>query len=197
MSRSRSPQLFDDPSVELTPAAKWEKDSQKRFLDELFNNVAAYRTTTAFNELMQFISRFHFYAPFNAMLVHVQKPGAKYVMPAHKWWECHGRTIRPGAQPLVILQPFGPVMFVFDVSETEGKPLPPHIENPFGVRKGKVGSQLSRTVENAARDGVRITKVSHGSLRAGSIGPTKTKNQFLQFGGLRMIDGGQTGAACR
>jgi len=175
--------LFDDDdlSEEITPAAAWDRDSNKRFLDELFDNVASYRTTASYHELMQFISRFQFYAPFNAMLVHVQKPGAKYVLPAHKWRQKFERTIRPGAQPLVILQPFGPVMFVFDVAETEGKRLPPDIENPFGVRSGKVGPELTRTIENAVRDGIRITNVAHGSQRGGSIGVTTTKGQTLLF----------------
>ena len=176
-----APSLFDDTQKNENPADAWDRDSDKRVLDELFLHVADYRTTKRFNELLQFVSRFHFYAPFNAMLVHVQKPGTKFVAPAHKWRLAYGRTIRPGAQPLVILQPMGPVMFVFDVSDTEGRPLPPEIENPFAVRAGKIGSQLSKSIENAKRDGIRITEARQGSQLAGCIGPTRTANATLEI----------------
>ena len=58
------------------------------------------------------------------------------------------RSIKPEAQPIVILQPMGPVMFVFDVSETEEipgakgvKPLPPEIHKPYEVLAGKLKGQ--------------------------------------------------------
>lgn len=173
--------LFDDQDEKLTPAAEFQQESNKRFLDELFENVSSYRSTNSYSELLSFVRRFHFYSPFNAMLVHIQKPGARYVLPAHKWRTRYQRTIRPGAQPLVILQPFGPVMFVFDVSETEGAPLPAEIESPFRVRRGRVDDQLQRTIRNAVRDGIRIRQVPHGSGQAGSIGPTRTANITLTF----------------
>ena len=64
-------------------------------------------------------------------------------------------------------------MFVFDVSETEptenAPPLPPEVETPFEVRKGQVGSGFKLVIDNAKRDGVRITKREEGSQSAGSI----------------------------
>ena len=105
--------------AQTTPAAKWERDSVKRSLDELFTLTLQYKTSRAYYDLLQFVARFRKYSPFNAMLVHVQKPGARYVAPPNRWLRDHGRRIRPGAHPLVILQPMGPVMFVFDVSDTE------------------------------------------------------------------------------
>jgi len=62
------------------------------------------------------------------MLIHIQMPGAKFVAPPHRWLHEYGQRIKPGAHPLVILQPMGPVMFVFDVSDTEPLPnAPPRI----------------------------------------------------------------------
>jgi hypothetical protein len=164
-----------------TPARLWDDEANKRILDELFTHVSSYRTTAAYRQLLDFVSQFPFYAPFNAMLVHVQKPGARYVRPAHRWWQDYGRRIRPGAQPLVILQPMGPVMFVFDVSETEGDAIPPEIENPFAVRGGRVEKQLERTVDNAGRDGIRITETRLGSQQAGSIRITASPRLTIRF----------------
>lgn len=117
------------PDLLLSPADMWDQDAAKRALDELFNLTYQYRASKAYYDLMQFIARFRFYSPFNAMLVHVQMPGAKFVAPPYRWLRDYGRRIKPGARPLVILQPMGPVMFVFDVSDTEAlkdaPPLPP------------------------------------------------------------------------
>jgi hypothetical protein len=67
----------------------------------------------------------------------------------------------------------GPVMFVFDVSDTDPEqgapPLPPEIDRPFEVLRGHLGSELPVTIENAKRDGVRISKRDAGSQDAGEI----------------------------
>lgn len=165
---------------EDSPASQWAMDAGKRALDELFSLTTQYRSGENYHELLKFVSRFHRYSPFNAMLVHIQKPGSRFVAPPLRWMKQYGRTIKPGAQPLVILQPMGPVMFVFDVSDTEGGALLREVGNPFEVRKGKVGSELKRTIDNACRDGIRITRVHHGSQRAGSIG-TSTSPGHVQF----------------
>lgn len=146
-------------------------------LDELFTLTKLYRSKSSFHELVHFIARFRFYSPYNAMLVHLQMPGARFVASPSRWKKNFGRSIRPGARPLVILQPRGPVMFVFDVKDTEpdrnAPPLPMEVTNPFAVEYGRVGRQLEMTISNAVRDGVRITERDAGSQSAGQIGATK------------------------
>jgi hypothetical protein len=157
----------------MTPAFEWEQDAAKRALDELFTLTFQYKTSQAYRGLLQFVARFRFYSPFNAMLIHIQMPGAKFVAPPNRWVRDYSRKIKVGARPLVILQPMGPVMFVFDVSDTEPRkdalPLPPEVDRPFEVRKGQIGSELEGVVENAKRDGIRLNKAYDGSQSAGSI----------------------------
>jgi len=158
--------LFEAEERLLPPKAE-------RALDELFNLARKYTTTESFNELLKFIRRFRFYSPYNAMLIHMQMPGAQYVATPHRWLDRYKRRIKTGARPLVILQPRGPVMFVFDVSDTEplngAPPLPPEVDRPFEVRGGTVGRELELTCENAKRDGINIIDNDAGSQRAGSI----------------------------
>ena len=158
---------------DVTPAVVWERDAAKRALDELFSLTHQYKSTRAYRDLLQFVTRFRSYSPFNAMLVHIQMPGAQFVAPPYRWLRDYGRRIGPGARPLVILQPMGPVMFVFDVSETvpteDTPPLPPEVENPFEVRKGQVDGSLELVIDNAKRDGLRVTGRKEGSQSAGSI----------------------------
>ncbi len=148
-------------------------DETRRALDDLFNLARKYTTTESYNDLLKFIRRFRFYSPFNAMLIHTQMPGAKYAAPPDRWLKKYQRRIKTGSRPLVILRPRGPVMFVFDVSDTEpldGAPrLPPEVENPFDVRDGVIGSEWSLTCENAKRDGVNVIEKDAGSQSAGSI----------------------------
>ena len=157
----------------LSPAAEWDKDVSRRALDELFSLANQYKSSKAYRELLDFVARFRFYAPFNAMLVHVQMPGATYVAPPHRWLRDYGRRVKTAARPLVILQPMGPVMFVFDVADTEpedGRPqLPIQVEKPFEVRAGRLGGELERAIENAKRDGIGVSEREAGSLSAGEI----------------------------
>lgn len=170
--------LFSDElseETEASPAELWERDSAKRSLDELFSLTRQYSACTSYDGLMKFVARFRFYSPFNAMLVHVQMPGATFVAPPYRWLQDFGRRIKAAGRPLVILQPRGPVMFVFDVSDTEPTenaiPLPPEVKNPFDVRKGRIGKELETVIESAKRDGIRITNAPAGSQAAGSIRP--------------------------
>ena len=159
-------------------------DNSRGTLDELFTLARRYRTSAAYAELLNFVARFRFYAPFNAMLVHVQMAGATFVAPAHRWLRDYGRRIRPEARPLVILQPMGPVMFVFDVSDTEAldgaAPLPPEVERPFEIRSGRIGSGLERTIRNAVRDGVEVVSRKAGSQSAGMI-KHATAVRFMRY----------------
>jgi hypothetical protein len=150
-----------------------DEEYVRRALDELFRLARRYRSSEEYRSFLDFAVRFRHYSLFNAMLVHVQMPGASFVASPNRWLRQHGRHIRPEGRPLVILQPMGPVMFVFDVSDTEageGAPaLPPEIERPFEVSAGHIGDELRRTVENAKRDGVRVAKREAGSQSAGEI----------------------------
>lgn len=172
--------LFEEP----TPAEVWDEDAAHRMLDGLFMATDQYRKSSKFLELMRFVGRFRFYSPFNALLVHIQMPEATFVAPAGRWWSLYRRRIKPDARPLVILQPMGPVMFVFDVSQTEpthqSPPLPPEVEHPFEVEAGELrGGELERTMQNAARDGIRVSEHKAGAGSAGAIGAVRSDRLLL------------------
>ena len=157
-----------------TPESAWDRDAAQRALDELFQCARQYTNSEEFHTLIDFIGHFRLYSPFNALLAHIQMPGASYVAPAYRWARDYKRRIRPGARPIVLLQPGGPVMFVFDANDTEplpdAEPLPKYVTNPFEVRAGQVDNQLGWTVENAKRDGVCVVERDAGSQSAGQIG---------------------------
>src|SRR6202166_3296927 len=161
-----------------------DQDSARTALDELFTLAGKYNSSDAYLELMRFVGRFRFYSPFNAMLIYTQMPGADFVCTALRWRRDYHREIKIGARPIVILQPMGPILFVFDVSDTaplpNARPLPIRVADPFRVRSGKIGGQLQLTIENAKRDGVLVSERADGSLRAGSI-QSAAAGQHLEF----------------
>jgi hypothetical protein len=172
--------LFD-LSHERPSETLLDQDSARTALDELFTLAGKYNSSDAYLELIRFVGRFRFYSPFNAMLIYTQMPGAHFVCTARRWRKDYRREIKVSARPIVILQPMGPILFVFDVSETaplpNARPLPLQVEDPFQVRNGEIGGQLALTTENAKRDGVRV---SERAQRAGSI-QWAAAGQHLEF----------------
>ncbi len=137
---------------EETPASAWDRDAAKRALDDLFSIASKYRATEAYRELVYFVARFRFYSPFNALLIHVQRPGSTFVAPAHRWRGKYKREICG-------LRAWGREL---------RRPAPP-FTNPFRTSGETIGCGLPRVIENGKRDGVRVRSASLGSQGAGSI----------------------------
>ena len=93
----------------------------KENIDELQFLVKSYRDSNEFQKMLDFIGRFPYLAPYNAMLAQMQKPGATFVLTGKKWAE-YGRQPKLNGQKLIVLKPFGPVQCVFDFEDTE--PIP-------------------------------------------------------------------------
>jgi len=138
-------------------------------IDKLYQDVLSYRSTNQFKELLDFIKRFRHIAPYNAMLVHTQKPGSQFVTSAREWKYKYGRDIKPGARPLVILQPFGPVAFVYEYNDTVGKPLPDSVMAPFKSETKIDEAQLDRLINNLMAEGVGVYFNNYGTNSAGRI----------------------------
>lgn len=102
----------------------FEDVATRSLLDQLLEDSRLYTTSKDYKDLLDFVVRLRNFAPFNAMLLQVQKPGLSYAASARDWRERFGRHTKDGARPLLILWPFGPVALVYDVQDTEGRPLP-------------------------------------------------------------------------
>jgi hypothetical protein len=162
-----------NPESPVQPNSARTSLEDKKALDELFIQVKTFRKSSDFQGLLTFIKRFRFYSPYNAMLIQIQMPGATFVATPRVWLDKYKRKVKPGSRPIVILQPMGPVMFVFDVSDTEALPnapaLPTEVTNPFDIPAVDVEAPYARTVSNAIRDGVEVVTENAGSQLAGSI----------------------------
>jgi len=148
-------------------------------LDKLFQEIGTYRKSSELKELYEFVKKFSNTAPYNAMLIHIQKPGSQYVATASDWYRRFNRNISPGARPLVILRPFGPVSFVFELSDTYGKdPFPEELLNPFRV-KGEIPEfKLKQLTENLKCDGISYSESDRGASSAGFIQVGDSTNEM-------------------
>lgn len=101
-----------------------EAANARSLLDQLLDESRLYRTGKEYQALLDFVVRLRNFAPFNAMLLQVQKPGLLYAASRVDWLTRFNRTVKYQARPLLILWPFAPVALVYDVADTEGDPLP-------------------------------------------------------------------------
>lgn len=132
-------------------------------IDKLYQDVQDYKSSENFSNLIHFVSKFPHIAPYNAMLIYIQKPGSTYVASARDWYWKFDRKIKPGARPLLILRPFGPVSFVYEYNDTEGKPLPVELVEPFKAKDAVSNSDLKMLIHNIRSDGVYVEFADFGS----------------------------------
>jgi len=137
-------------------------------------------------------SRFHHYSLFNLWLILMAKPNATVVAGYHKW-QSFNRFVRKGEHGIPILAPIVvsekgefsnlekkvvgfKVVYVFDVSQTEGQPLPPPPNWKSPEKNVLLTEKLIRFAES------REIKVSEQELR-GEV-------QGVSMGGVIKVDPG-------
>ena len=162
-------------------------------LDELFSSVQSYREGQAFINLMNFCAHFHMVGAYNAMLIETQREGVTYALNVAGWRKFNRRP-KPDARPVMILMPFAPVDFLFDVSDTEHIPNMPEVKyeeelkrlaNPFQV-EGKLNSQEYNTfLSNLKYLGIKLNPklFAGGSLAAKICRDEGRENETIMYGG--------------
>jgi len=135
-----------------------EGKSEEAALTRLFRRASRYRHAEEYKRFLDFVGRFPRYSPYNAALLHVQNPGVSFTATRRQWQERFDRVPEPGARPYVILQPFGPVLFVYDLPDTEprskeaeseeAEELPEAVTDPFAVEGTLSEDTWAQTLRN-------------------------------------------------
>ncbi|MDA3898711.1 MAG: hypothetical protein PF482_21430 [Desulfobacteraceae bacterium] len=79
-------------------AVRSESDVARSLLDQVLTDSRLYTQSQDYKELLDFVVRLRNFAPFNAMLLQIQKPGLSYAASAYDWCERFGRIPTEGAQ---------------------------------------------------------------------------------------------------
>jgi len=158
------------------------EERMQEVLTILEHGIESILTSEGYRQYLQTASRFHSYSFGNVILVMLQNPDATRVAGFHTW-KSLGRFVKKGEKgirimvpykarieqedtdPLYVIRGFG-VGYVWDVSSTEGKPLPqpPAVNDPEGEHAdaARIKLQLTRF---ATESGVTIVRDFTGSQR--------------------------------
>ena len=138
----------------------------------MFDEAAAYQSGAYYQDLLRFVVRMRRFSPFNALLLHRQKPGLSFATTARDWLARWKRAVKEDARPLVVLMPFGPVGFVYDVLDTEALPGAPELPRDAYAfpATGEVTKPALKAVMAAVEaEGIQIVEVDEGDWHAGRI----------------------------
>jgi N-terminal domain of anti-restriction factor ArdC len=164
------------------PVFDLQNDRQRQVLQLLEQGTEALLTNDAYQAYLTTMSRFHRYSFANSLLIHAQNPEATRVA-GYQAWRSLGRQVRKGERAIKIFVPFKKKLedpgtgeadervvgfgigHVFDVSSTDGEPLP---ERPPLIEATEV-TEVSRDVNRRLSrfligEGLLLeTKELHGS----------------------------------
>lgn len=157
-------QLFDEVGA---------TETARSLLDQLLSDSRLYRSGQEYKNLLDYVVRMRNFAPFNGMLLQIQKPGLMYAASARDWRERFDRRPRQDARPLLILWPFGPVALVYDVQDTEGKALPEGV-NAFAATGQMTTDRMHGFISALQRKNIVGHWFDGGEGKAGYV-KTKTK----------------------
>ncbi|MBR1032963.1 ImmA/IrrE family metallo-endopeptidase [Bradyrhizobium liaoningense] len=143
-------------------------EATRSLLDSLLSQSRRYHASADYKALLDFIVRLRNFAPFNAMLLELQKPGLGYAASESDWWTRFGRKPKYKARPLLILLPFGPVGLVYDVMDTEGLNLPSDVS--FFPAQGPIlETDIQRYQQKIEKREIQWIDFDAGDRSAGEI----------------------------
>ena len=155
------------PTIEASGAEAIDQ-AERALIDQLIAATRLYNSRGAVQELLDFTIRLREFAPFNAMLLHIQKPGLTHAATAQDWWARFRRVPKSGARPLLILRTMGPVDFVFDILDTEGEEVPAGAF-VFPTLGNLAEWRFLQLIASVAREKIEIVQLDAGDAEAGWI----------------------------
>ena len=158
-----------------------EDHSAKSLLAQLLHDSRLYQTSEEYYALMKFILKLRNIAPFNAMLLNVQKPGLQYAASKYDWKLRFNRTVKDGSRPLIILWPFSPVALVFDLEDTEGDPLPESVTDPFRASGSITNDDIDYYGYLLRKNGIELRLIDYGKGYAGNVQNTEKDGTEAKF----------------
>ena len=138
-------------------------------IDLLFQETKQYSSSDEVKELFEFFKKIRHMSIYNAMLLKIQRPGCCFATTASDWEKRFDRKVKLEANPMVILKPFGPVEFIYDISDTYGENVPEHILNPFECKGGINYRYFDNIILSMNSIGIDFTDQKLGSQSGGYI----------------------------
>jgi hypothetical protein len=157
---------FDDREIERPYFA----------LDQELAAAGLYATADRFLDLIDFVAKHWRIAPYNALLLHIQKPDLTHVETVTGWWTHYRRKPRRTARPMITLQPFSPVSLVYDLHDTQGDPVPDQDLGPHHDLEIWHDDMLADRIEGLARQAITVVVGSAKSGLGSSLASHQTND---------------------
>lgn len=153
----------------------------KTTFDELIGLTKSYRYSASYFQFINFVAKIKNYSAYNTALIYAQNPNVTYVASKTDWKKRHDRVVKPEARPLIILAPFHPVLFVFDVNDTEGAQLPERVFSPFWANGTVPDNAMDTIYKFCRKQNIVMREVKRGTNSAGSIRTEYVKGKFKSY----------------
>ncbi|MBW6461366.1 MAG: ImmA/IrrE family metallo-endopeptidase [Bacteroidales bacterium] len=157
------------PQLNIPGIPDEDEDAEKSLLANLLQESRLYHQSKDYKELLDFVTKLPNFAPFNAFLLNLQKPGLRFAASKFDWHQRFGREVKEGARPLVILWPFSPIALVYDVDDTEGYPLPDSVLHAFQATGVLKNNDILHFQNLLLRQGIELRQIKYGDGHAGHI----------------------------
>ena len=153
-------------------AENYVKSYKRRGYGFLFQKIIEDGRYDRFLEFAVWIWVTRRWSLFNSALIFLQRTGCVWLLPEEKWKDM-GRTIKSSATPIVIMVPFGPVAFVYDLADTEGNRVPHQFQSFTDFIEPPpqpVGEEVLRSLKNlCASLGIVYSERQMGAAQAGEV----------------------------
>ena len=133
----------------------------KENIDELQFLVEEYRNSEDFKRMLEFVGSFKWLAPYNAMLVQMQLPGAQLVLSGKDWAKLNRKPKR-NARRLITLKTFGPVQCMFEYGDPE--PIDPSQDSNADKLLTQWDQMLNKVSGDIDKERLKILKWNLGQL---------------------------------
>jgi hypothetical protein len=163
------------------------QDLQKKiagYLEALALETDMARKSEEMQKYLEFVARFHQYSAMNIFLILLNKPEATRIA-GFQTWKKLGRFVKKGERGIPIFAPmigrkdsldkdspkelFGfRIVYVFDISQTDGEPLPPVPDWKSPEKNAELNEKL---IAYAKSNGIEVVvKKQRGEIQGVSLG---------------------------
>jgi hypothetical protein len=172
-----------DGHTPVVPSAESQADAQHQ-IRQLVKLVLETPTPDQSIDFFDFTNRFRRLAVWNARMAYIQRPGAKAIA-SEAEWQSVGRYVLPDAVPIIILWPFSPIRYVYELADTGPLINRDQIGDPFAAAGTFDAKVLSNIIGNLDKQKTFKVVVEHrrqGFHYAGSAAGQGTLPGFASGG---------------
>ncbi len=152
------------------PTSQEEIAYQHRQVQLLIKQALEMPTPDDLEKFLDFTTSFRRLSIWNARMAYIQRPGARIIASEYEW-KTAGRFVRPDGAPIIILWPFSPIRFVYELEDTG-----PHIDretikDPFAVKGALRPAVMSALISGLTKQKsfkIKIEGRRQGFNRAGT-----------------------------